>query len=779
MIYDPGIRTQFGATTMVEQQDGWLVQLDAPPVVDDAYYAGWDATGGTFIGGFTPHHARGTSRQFIGWYGQASYNVVPASELGVQFDSTVWVTVNAIGSGGGGASGSGLFDDTGRLQGVLVRGHEQPGEGRFGVCPAPSPPTPSLTSATAWSTALSGIFNSTADPRSTTGTTTLQSVLDPDYTGTRVLSGQAAPPVVSFTNNSGWTPFTGQTITLTWSASRAQSCTASGGEAGDGWSGSVTMSGSRIVTSYNGGTVTYLLTCSNGSLINVSRVKVTWTLSSPTVWISAQHLPAVYNTPFELQWQASVRPCMADGGHAGDGWSGTQATRGTMAVVANVVGQVTYRLVCGEGSRTATSSITVDVLPPRAAVTADASTLRVGEFVRLTTSSAGPPCTLSGGAAGDGWAGNATYNGTVDVTETAAGTYTYALSCGSGAQAATSQVAVTFVDAAPNVSLTASATEVSWMTTAVAFNWDSNVRPCLLSVSGPQTMTFDFAPRSPRGTYNHWPDALGDYVYTVTCGSGATTAHASVAVSVLGTPYLKLSYGPFTATAGQMFLVQYQSNLAPCTLSGGVAGDGWAGVVPNRNGNRNVMEATDGTYMYSATCGFGALTRTEQTTVTVLPKPPDASPSQPVPAPPLPASVRISASAGAVTVGDSVTLSWTTANVDSCTGSGGTLNDGWTGSVASNGGTRRIQESVSGAYTYAIACTGAGGATRATASVIVNVNAPIVTVETSSGGAADKNQSGGGGGGGALGRTELVMLGALVALSWALGWRRRRAQVIR
>ena len=80
-IYDPGILTQRGAQTVVEQQDAWLIRLDRLPIVD-AYYAGWDATGGTFVGGFTPHHAAGTSRQFIGWHGQAAYLTVSTTSKG-------------------------------------------------------------------------------------------------------------------------------------------------------------------------------------------------------------------------------------------------------------------------------------------------------------------------------------------------------------------------------------------------------------------------------------------------------------------------------------------------------------------------------------------------------------------------------------------------------------------------------------------------------------------------------------------------------------------------
>lgn len=52
-LYDPGISTQTGATTIVEQQDAWLIRLDASPVVTDAQFVGVDASGGAVQGGYT------------------------------------------------------------------------------------------------------------------------------------------------------------------------------------------------------------------------------------------------------------------------------------------------------------------------------------------------------------------------------------------------------------------------------------------------------------------------------------------------------------------------------------------------------------------------------------------------------------------------------------------------------------------------------------------------------------------------------------------------------
>ena len=110
-IYDSGIPTQTGAQTLVEQQDAWLIELDANPAVSDAQFSGFDASGGAVQGGYTIHHAEGYDKQFAEWYGQA-YAVQASGVLGVSYVSNFWETVNQLGNVGPGASGSGLFDQT-------------------------------------------------------------------------------------------------------------------------------------------------------------------------------------------------------------------------------------------------------------------------------------------------------------------------------------------------------------------------------------------------------------------------------------------------------------------------------------------------------------------------------------------------------------------------------------------------------------------------------------------------------------------------------------------
>jgi hypothetical protein len=56
----------------------------------------------------------------------------------------------------------------------------------------------------------------------------------------------------------------GQSAALTWTSSYAANCVASGGSAGDGWSGKTGTSGSTSVKESMAGTYTYTVTCTSG-----------------------------------------------------------------------------------------------------------------------------------------------------------------------------------------------------------------------------------------------------------------------------------------------------------------------------------------------------------------------------------------------------------------------------------------------------------------------------------------------------------------------------------
>src|SRR4029077_5306326 len=86
-----------------------------------------------------------------------------------------------------------------------------------------------------------------------------------------------------------------------------------------------------------------------------------------------------------------------------------------------------------------------------------------------------------------------------------------------------------------------------------------------------------------------------------------------------------------------------------------------------------------------------------------------------------PISLSLSASTSSVTVGTPVTLNWSVSAGASCTATGGTSADGWTGNF-SGGGSRSGTEAAAGTYQYGLSCT--AGMQTAQAQVQVLVNSP-------------------------------------------------------
>jgi hypothetical protein len=101
-FYGAAARSQSGARTVVEQQDAWLLELDQPPDIPEPFFAGWDATGTAFTGGYSVHHALGWSQQYTEWSGQAILQRIPGITLSSPYDPDFWGVVNSLGTVGSG-----------------------------------------------------------------------------------------------------------------------------------------------------------------------------------------------------------------------------------------------------------------------------------------------------------------------------------------------------------------------------------------------------------------------------------------------------------------------------------------------------------------------------------------------------------------------------------------------------------------------------------------------------------------------------------------------------
>ncbi len=247
----------------------------------------------------------------------------------------------------------------------------------------------------------------------------------------------AQTPVVSLTA----TPQSitaGSTTGLTWSASNADSCTASGG-----WSGSRPVSGALTAGPLNQNT-TYTLTCVN-AVGDSSAQSVTVTVTEPD---AAQPQLDFYAQPNSVQigqssvlyWSAvDATRCYASGA-----WSGDKALVDSEPVWLDH--EVTYVLTCENGSNTVTRSATVQVVSPDAptvSIQAVPTTIPAGATSILTWSSVG----ATGCEASGGWTGSRAVSGTETVGPLSA-TTSYSLVC-TGAGGPTQRVISVTVEPPP------------------------------------------------------------------------------------------------------------------------------------------------------------------------------------------------------------------------------------------------------------------------------------------------------------------------------------------
>lgn len=740
-LYDPGTPTQTGATTLVEQQDAWLVRLDANPVVPDAQFAGFDAGGGPVQGGYSIHHAEGFDKQFVAWFGQAAL-----AERFAGF-STFLETVNQTGNIGPGASGSALFDQNNRVVGSLTYGRDTNDPSGYGSCPMPTPSAPDGNNGVADFTALAAVWNSTSDLTSSTGAATIRSVLDPHNTGTLAMPSIPAA-VVSLGASTDLLSF-GDPLQLTWSASNATQCSATGGAAGDGWTGTLATVGSVSLTEASPNLLTYTITCSY-SMGRTARASVTvnWLGPAPQLQLS---VPAhVWTTrPATLSWSSNVAPCSISGGGlnlVNLPMSGTTST--TQATPADV----SYSLTCGAPNDRGSVYSVVSYVTPALLLEATGTDRRLGEPTWLQWLTYADSCVPSGGAPNDGWSTTSFNGGASSVfaaAATAPGVYTYTLTCSSGPLSVQQSVTVAFENDPPYVTASLDQATVPFSDSPadyVLVTYNSNLANCYLNASP----YIPNASQDPLGTsglaqgqVTVSPERSGTFELSMTC-QGFTSAPVTslpLTLQVLppAPPTVAISFNPSPVVAGEALTVSWTSNgTTGCSPAGGMPGGFWGastGITQAPAGSETEI-AQPGQFTFGLSCQsidptLGSASTSADLTVLAL-------------------SDTLTASATAVTTGDRFTLSWTSTAASSCTAAGGGANGSpWTGALPSAGSITQTA-TAPGSFDYQLTCGTAN--LRATQVVTITVSA-----KSSVSGAS---QPGGGGALDFLGLAGLALLAA-------------------
>jgi hypothetical protein len=752
-LYDPGIVTQTGAATIVEQQDAWLIQLDTSPVVTNAQLTGFDASGGAVQGGYTIQHSLGYNKQFTEWFGQA-LAVQQSGVLGVHYSSNFWEVVNQLGNIGPGASGSALIDQNNHLVGSLSLGRSSNDSSGYESCPVSPPTAPNGSNGAADFTSLAAVWNSTADTTSSTGTVTIKSVLDPASTGTLVVPSIAAA-TVTFTSSS-YSLAEGSSAELTWNAPGATQCTASNGLSGDGWTGTLPAAGEKAISESSAGEILYTVTCSlSGNRTVNSSLTITWGSPAPSVNIVGS--VAVWTTrPGHLTWTSTLAPCAISGG---DFSASNLPSSGSVAPTQNTAGDVQYQIVCGAaGGDQAFSSWGISFVTPSVTFTANGTDRLLGQPLTLSWQSYADSCTPSGGAPNDGWTSTAFPNPSTypsfSPNVAAVGTYTYTLTCSSGPISITKSLVITVENNAPYVTLSinrSSYTVTGTSSDGFTLTWNSNLSDCYPSAT-PLLGGFEVSDgTNPQGSAIVTP-GIGTYSFYVTCNPYDTVVGQITSAPVVGTvlapppPTAKITINPTTVYANQSLTVTWSStNAILCQGTGGIqtATEVWGPNSPN--GTQTFTAPAPGTYTFDLSCGSadGSLPNASaQATVTVM-----------AGSPPAPA-VTVTSTPSTLTEGGSFTISWSSTNANSCSASGGGASGSpWSGTLATAGSQTEAASTV-GSFVYTIECSGVDQqTTHASSTVTVNAESSMTS---SSGGSK--------GGGGRLDALTLAMLATLLAL---------------
>jgi len=560
----------------------------------------------------------------------------------------------------------------------------------------------------------------------------------------------------------------GQTSTLTWNASNATSCSASGG-----WAGNKALSGSETTPAITA-TTTFTLTCTNasGSSSSAAIVSLQTTTPAPTLTFSANPTSVNSGGSSTLTWSSTdATSCTASGG-----WSGSRAVSGSTQIT-NITATTTYTLQCtgaGGTSPTRNATVTVNAAPPAPTLTfsANPTSVNSGGSSTLTWNSTN----ATGCTASNGWSGARAASGSQQINGITA-TTTYTLQCtGSGGnitRSATVTVSGTPTPA-PTVDLNVSPTNIA-VGASSTLSWTStNATSC--TASGGWTGSKQMQGSESTGALNN------SATYTLTCtgagGSGSDSATVTVvpgggggggggdsdsgggSLSWLTLAFLtlfaiarraamKARKGLFAVHGFAIFRSASALSLAACALvlagcgEGDDEGDGTTVPVPTLSFNANPTSvamggstllswnstdatsctgsgdwsgtvATSGTQTissittnktFNAQCnGPGGASAMQSVTVTV----------QSAPAP----TAMLSANPTSVNSGGSSTLTWSSTNATGCTASGG-----WSG--ARNASGTQTFNNITATTMYSLQCSGPGGNSAVqNATVTVNGTPP-------------------------------------------------------
>src|SRR5271170_3391972 len=257
----------------------------------------------------------------------------------------------------------------------------------------------------------------------------------------------AAAPQVTLSSNPT-AVMMGQSSTLTWQATNALSCNASGA-----WSGNLATSGS-MSTGQLSSDANYTLTCNGPGGSGSQSTTVRVMAPTPTVTISAQPATITAGGSSTLTWNSTnAANCTAAGG-----WTASNEINGAQ-VVGPLANTTEFSLTCigVGGSASQSATVTVTAAGPTVALSVQPSTIASGSASTLNWASTNASSCMASG----GWSGIETTSGS-QSTGALTATRTYTLTCnGPGGTAVQSATVTVTAPAAPTVSIAANPSTVA------------------------------------------------------------------------------------------------------------------------------------------------------------------------------------------------------------------------------------------------------------------------------------------------------------------------------
>ena len=473
-----------------------------------------------------------------------------------------------------------------------------------------------------------------------------------------VTSVVAAPTITISTDPS--TVQSGETTQLTWMATDATSCSASGS-----WSGERELSGT-VTSAPLTSNALFRLVCvgPGGSTLDVATVTVEQ-VPPPTVSLAAASTTVDTAAETTLSWtSANATSCTASGA-----WNGARETSGSQSTGA-LTSDATFTLTCtGEGGSASDSvTVTVQAVPPELTLTAADGSVASGSATTLTWGAQNADsCEASGS-----WTGSRATSGSVS-TGALTSDATFTLTCTGEGGSVSDSVTVTVQAVPPELTLTAADGSVA-SGSATTLTWSAqNADSC--EASGSWTGSRAASGSESTGALT------SDAAYTLTCSGPGGSASETVSVTVVAAPP-SLTFAAADTAIGEgasTTLTWSTENVDSCQASGD-----WSGARA-ASGSESTGALTS-TASYTLTCSGPDGDVVDTVVVTVAPVP----------------TVSLSASPEAVASGEAATLTWSSSNADTCTASGD-----WDGSRGTSGSESTGPLISSGTYT--LTCEGDGG----------------------------------------------------------------------